>query len=66
MRITFKSKKRRLVVATGDDAVETPSAEWIQLDGGDFAVVSEEEVVYYEEEEEARRGFGFSPRTPRS
>jgi hypothetical protein len=53
MRISIKTKKRRLLIATGDDtAVEEQQVEWIQMNGGDFQVVPEEEIEYVEEGEE--------------
>ena len=53
MRVSIKTKKRRLFVATGDDAVEQEAVEWIQLNGGDFQVVPEEIDSIEGDEEDA-------------
>jgi hypothetical protein len=73
MRISIKTKKRRLVIATGSDtdALEPATqSEWIQMSGADLTVAPDPEAEYYEDEEgeewvpsELKTTLGFAPRT---
>lgn len=78
MRISIKTKKRKLLIATGDDAEQHETeeqVEWIQMNGADLSIAPEPEGDYYEEEEEEEwipsemgtpkkpHSFGFAPRS---
>lgn len=60
MRVSIKTRKRRLVIATGEDAVAQEAVEWIQMDGADLSIAPDTEETSGEDGEEAARRFGFT------
>lgn len=77
MRVNIKTKKRRLMIATGDDAreAERPSleeltAEWVRLDGADFSIAESDDEGSLDGDEEDwipnEMSFGFAPKRRRT
>lgn len=68
MKLTFSTRKRRLLIATGQDAhqAEQSATEWVQLNSADLSIAPEHEQWVYEDDEDEEIPTEMGTRTPGS